>query len=142
MDRGVRPMGLWSMLMTLSRYSSPSRAVCFPGRHFIRFRSAPSRLNKISFTSEDFPDPDTPVTQVSVPRGMSTSMPRRLFSAAPRTVSSFPPPRRRVSGTAIYRFPLRYCPVRDAGSAATSSGVPAAMIRPPWTPAPGPTSMI
>ena len=85
LERGVRPMGLWSMLMTLSRYSSPSMRSCLPGRTFTRFRSAPSFLYRISLTREDFPLPDTPVTQVKVPRGMATSTWRRLFSAAPNT---------------------------------------------------------
>ena len=93
-------------------------------------------------TREDFPEPLTPVTQVRVPRGMVTSMSFKLFSAAPRMVRLWPFPARRALGTAMYRFPDRYWPVRDAGFAMTSSGVPAATIWPPWTPAPGPTSMI
>ena len=43
-ERGVRPMGLWSMQMTLSRFSSPSMARCFPACAFMRLRSAPSFL--------------------------------------------------------------------------------------------------
>ena len=85
LDRGVRPMGDWSMLITLSRNSSPSMRSCLPARVLVRFRSAPSFLNRISFTSEDFPEPDTPVTQVKVPNGKATSTRRRLCSAAPKT---------------------------------------------------------
>ena len=92
-------------------------------------------------TRELLPLPLTPVTQVKVPKGMDTSMSFRLFSAAPRTVRTWPLPSRRVSGTAMYRLPERYWPVREAGFAMTSSGVPAATIWPPWIPAPGPTSM-
>ena len=95
----------------------------------------------ISLTREDFPDPDTPVTQVKVPRGTDTSICRRLFSAAPRTVRNSPLPGRRFSGTGMDLLPLKYWPVRLLGLAMTSSGVPAAMTCPPWAPAPGPMSM-
>ena len=90
----------------------------------------------------DLPEPDTPVTQVKVPSGMDTSIFFRLFSAAPCTVSQFPFPLRRTGGTGTFFLRARYSPVRDLGLAATSSGVPAATISPPWIPAPGPTSMI
>ena len=100
-------MGDWSMSMTLSRNSSPSMPACFPGRVLARFRSAASRLNRISLTREDLPEPDTPVTQVKVPRGMDTSTPRRLFSAAPRMVRKFPLPLRRSVGTGILLRPDR-----------------------------------
>jgi len=36
-------------------------------------------------TSDDFPDPDTPVKTVSLRLGMSREMSSRLFSLAPRT---------------------------------------------------------
>ena len=108
MDRGVRPMGLWSMSTTLSRYSIPSIRSHLPGWTFIRFSSTPSFLNRISFTKELLPLPDTPVTTVKVPRGNSTSMCRRLFSAAPMTFRLLPLPGRRVSGTGILFLPERY----------------------------------
>jgi hypothetical protein len=34
---------------------------------------------------EDFPEPDTPVKTTNAFRGMSTSIPRKLFCRAPRT---------------------------------------------------------
>src|SRR6478735_5490735 len=44
----------------------------------------------MSFTSVDFPDPLTPVTAVSVPSGMATSMFFRLLARAPLiTISPF-----------------------------------------------------
>ena len=92
-------------------------------------------------TSELFPLPDTPVMQVNVPKGISTSISFRLCSAAPYTTSLWPLPFRRTAGTGIDRLPDRYCPVRELGSAMTSSGVPAATTRPPLLPAPGPMSM-
>ena len=39
----------------------------------------------VSKTSDDLPEPDTPVTTVSLRLGMSTDTSRRLFSRAPRT---------------------------------------------------------
>ncbi|MPN43956.1 hypothetical protein SDC9_191517 [bioreactor metagenome] len=138
----MRPIGLWSMSIILSRYSSPSMALCFPGRVFMRFKSAPSFLKIISFTSDDLPLPDTPVTQVNVPSGIETSIFLRLFSFAPSTVRNFPFPFLCVLGVIIFFFPERYSPVSDLGFAAISSGVPAATISPPWMPAPGPTSII
>ena len=64
---------------------------------------------------ELLPLPDTPVTTVKVPRGNSTSIWRRLFSAAPMTFKHLPFPGRRVSGTGILFLPDRYWPVRLAG---------------------------
>ena len=48
-------------------------------------------------TREDLPDPDTPVTQTNLPRGISTSICFRLCSAAPRTVR-YPVGFRRFAG--------------------------------------------
>src|SRR5690606_10669296 len=45
----------------------------------------------VSKASDDFPDPDTPVTTTSAPRGRSTSIPFRLCSEAPRTDRTFTP---------------------------------------------------
>src|SRR6185312_10084392 len=44
----------------------------------------------MSLTSDDLPDPDTPVTAVNVPSGNATSTLRRLCSRAPSTTSSRP----------------------------------------------------
>ena len=95
------------MLMTLSKNSSPSMALCFPARFLARFRSAESFLYKISLTREDFPEPDTPVTQVKVPSGIDTSTSRRLFSAAPRMVSTPPLPFLLSLGTGMLIRPER-----------------------------------
>ena len=124
-------MGLWSMFTTLSRYSMPSIRSHLPGRTFIRISSAPKRLNSTSFTRELLPLPDTPVTTVKVPSGNSTSMWRRLFSAAPTTFKILPLPGRRTVGTSIFFLPERYWPVRLLGLAITSAGVPAATTCPP-----------
>ena len=55
---------------------------------------------------ELFPDPETPVTQVMIPRGIFTSIFFRLFSLAPCTVSQ-PAGTRRSDGTGIRFRPLR-----------------------------------
>mgnify|MGYP002513170800 CR=1 FL=1 len=47
-----------------------------------------------------------------------------------RNLKNLPFPARRAEGTGIFLTPERYCPVRDRGSAMTSSGVPAATISP------------
>ena len=48
----------------------------------------------------------------------------------------------RTVGTAIFFLPDKYWPVNDSGFLAMSFAVPSAMILPPCTPAPTPTSMI
>src|SRR2546425_8810348 len=81
-DRGVRPIGDWSTRTTSASASHPSSArtsptgsprccfaVCAP------WRRASSWRYSTSCTSVDFPDPETPVTAVSVPSGMRASTP-------------------------------------------------------------------
>jgi hypothetical protein len=80
----------------------------------------------MSFTSVDFPEPDTPVTQVNVPSGMRTGIALRLCSRAPWMVRNLPVPVRRVAGTGIERSRDRYRPVSDFWSAMISAGVPVA----------------
>mgnify|MGYP002508227968 CR=1 FL=1 len=48
--------------------------------------------HKISLTRELFPEPDTPVTHVITPNGISTLIFFRLFSLAPFTVRKLPDP--------------------------------------------------
>jgi len=55
----------------------------------------------------DLPEPETPVTQVKVPKGMDAVTPRRLLARALWTVSFLPLPLRRLAGTPILRVPLR-----------------------------------
>ena len=43
-ERGVRPIGDWSILMTLSNWSSPWISLCLPGMVLARFRSLASCL--------------------------------------------------------------------------------------------------
>jgi hypothetical protein len=62
----------------------------------------------MSFTSVDFPDPETPVTATSVPSGIEASIWRKLLARAPRTTSAAPLPRREISGTGMRRRPDKY----------------------------------
>ena len=91
--RGVRPIGDWSITITLSSESMPSIAVNVPvaetalpassssvGEPASRRRSSGSSTSP---TSELLPLPDTPVTQTSWPSGISTSMPVRLLCRTP-----------------------------------------------------------
>ena len=141
-ERGVLPIGDWSMFITLSRCSMPSNFLCLPAFLRARLREFASFLYSISFTSELFPEPDTPVTHTNLPSGISTFTFLRLFSSAPFIYRKFPLPSRLFSGTGIIILPLRYWPVMLFLFFIISLAVPSATISPPWTPAPGPISTI
>ena len=113
---------------------------CAPARVFAPFSSAASFLYRISLTNEDLPEPETPVTQVSVPSGIVKSVCLRLFTAQPLTVMLLPLPLRRISGTGMNFLPERYCPVMDLSLLSSSSIVPSNTTSPPLRPAPGPIS--
>ena len=133
-------MGDWSIPMTLSTHSIPCTSSHWPGRLRAPFMAAARVLYRISFTRVDLPEPDTPVTQIILPRGKSTVMSRRLFSRALTTRRNLPLPSRRCWGTSTYLRPDRYCPVMLRLDLQISATLPAATISPPCTPAPGPTS--
>mgnify|MGYP001214266515 CR=1 FL=1 len=79
----------------------------------------------VSLTNVLFPLPETPVTQVKVPRVISMSMSLRLLARAPLTERiCLLCPLRRSAGIGICRICVRYCPVKLSGAAITSSGVP------------------
>ncbi len=91
--------------------------------------------------SVDLPPPETPVTQVNVPSGISAVTFFRLLPRAPEILSIRPfCGLRRFGGTGTESSPVRYLPVSEFLSPITSAGVPCATISPPWMPAPGPTS--
>ena len=60
---------------------------------------------RMSFTSVDFPEPETPVTAVKTPSGKRTVRFLRLFSLAPTTVRNFPFPARLEAGRSIASRP-------------------------------------
>ena len=124
-DRGVRPIGDWSMSTTLSRCSSPSMRSWSPGLTLVApFRSRASASRMISLTSELLPDPDTPVTHTNLPSGRPTVMFARLLCRAPTTVSqlSLPAsvvdaraagdcrvgPARRLASAVVFLFPIPF----------------------------------
>ena len=76
----MRPIGDWSMSMTLSRCCAPSIRSWAPGRSCARWSIWASARYRMSLTRVDLPEPDTPVTQVKVPSGIFTLMPFRLCS--------------------------------------------------------------
>ncbi len=86
------------------------------------------------------PEPLTPVTQVRTPSGISTSIPLRLCSAAPRMRSFWPAGLRRAAGSGIASSSRRYLAVSDRGSCISASRLPEKITRPPWSPAPRPMS--
>ena len=77
-----------------------------------------------SCTSVLLPDPLTPVTAVSSPSGISTSMSFRLCSLAPSTFSFWFVGLRRTAGTGIASSSRRYLAVSDRGSCSSASSVP------------------
>ncbi len=127
--------------MTRSTRSSPRISSCGAGLRLLLFRRSATALYKVSLTSVDLPEPDTPVTQVISPTGIDASTFLRLLPVAPTIViCRSGSAATRSSGTSIWRLPDRYWPVSDSGLAITSSGVPATTTLPPCTPAPGPRS--
>src|SRR5919204_5736557 len=97
--RGVRPIGFWSLSITLSRCSIPERALYAPGDSRDPYNARDSAGYRMRFTSVDLPAPDTPVTAITQPSGKSTSTSFRLLAAAPIRRRLFPLPRRRCDGT-------------------------------------------
>lgn len=134
-------MGDWSTCTTLSTRSSPSTRVCRPGTFRAPLSSRARCVYRMSFTSVDLPEPETPVTAVSTPSGKDTSMSWRLFSRAPCTVSlRLWSAGRRTSGSGISFLPDRYWPVIDSALSSSSFKGPLCTTLPPCSPAPGPMS--
>ena len=89
-------------------------------------------LNSVSIRKVDLPPPDTPVTAVKVPSGMSAVTFFRLLPRAPTILMRrFFFISRRDGGTGISSSPDRYFPVMEFGLAMTSRGVPWAITWPP-----------
>ena len=72
-------------------------------------------LNSVSIRKVDLPPPETPVTAVKVPSGISAVTSFRLLPRAPTTLMRRPfLPGRRAAGVAISSSPDRYLPVIEA----------------------------
>ena len=160
-ERGVLPMGSWSTITSWRKDFRPVRlwnaglpplattsVASLPWRPSFFFEIANWAAGATkSVMSVLFPAPETPQTTESRPVGKATSKCLRLRSEACFTRihsvgASLPAMARRVprSGCGIADF--SDWPVTDAGLASRSWAVPSAMMRPPWTPAPGPRSMM
>lgn len=95
-ERALPPTCRWSMTIAVVRFSITSAS----GRSYlgIRLRTKAGRVSfscrwdstaRVSNTTEDFPDPETPVKTVSFLFGMRRSTPLRLFCrASPSTMKS------------------------------------------------------
>lgn len=79
LERGVLPIGDWSILIILSIFSNPFTPLHFPGFSFAPLISLAILLYKTSFTKVDLPEPETPVTQVNTPSGILTFISFKLF---------------------------------------------------------------
>ena len=111
--------------MILSICFIPFIPLHFPGFSFEPFSSFAIVLYNISFTNVDFPDPDTPVTQLNTPNGNLTLIFFKLFSVAPCTsitldLACF----LLFLGTGICSLPLKYLPVIEFSTSFISSAVP------------------
>ena len=62
----------------------------FPGFSLDPFNSFAMLLYKTSFIRVDFPDPETPVTQLNTPSGILTFTSFKLFCDAPIISIDFP----------------------------------------------------
>ena len=106
-ERGVRPMGDWSMSMTLSIWSMPSISRYGPTTRAEWCTALVSAGAMVSVTSELFPEPETPVTTVRVPNSILAVTFLRLLADAPRTVRAPRLGERRAAGSSIIRAPVR-----------------------------------
>ena len=137
------PMGVASMSFTRPMPGADTSST-WAGRgcFWIAASRAGTRLSRISVV---LPEPETPVTTVSRPLGMSASRGFTVWMApvdrwmVPKSKSS-PQGHRGRSG--LGASCLRKGPMREAGSSASSFTVPWASTRPPSAPAPGPISTI
>lgn len=65
LERGVLPIGDWSIFIILSIFSSPFTSLHFPAFIFEPFNSFAIDLYNTSFTKVLFPEPETPVTHIN-----------------------------------------------------------------------------
>ena len=96
------------MWITLSINSKPSIDLYAPTCSEVRMSLLDKSGNSTSLMRVDFPEPDTPVTQVNVPSGIDTAMFFKLCSLTPlmRRLCEFPV--RRLSGIAMVKVPAKY----------------------------------
>ena len=83
LDLGVLPMGDWSTSISLFIFSIP--LILLKGKNcFLELYSSFFRyVDRVPCINDDFPLPDTPVTQTIHPRGIDKSTFLKLFPIAP-----------------------------------------------------------
>ena len=87
----MRPIGDWSMSITLSRYSRPVTFSCAAGEDAGAVEVARGGgVERVDGEASTCPSRETPVTQVKVPSGIVAVTFLRLLAVAPWTVSFLP----------------------------------------------------
>ena len=98
--------------------------------------------NNVWLIKVDFPDPETPVIQTRFPKGIFKSTFFKLFPVQPEiSINSFELIEWLFS-ISIFLFPEIYSPVNDLSSLTNLLKGPEKQTAPPWTPAPGPISIM
>ena len=135
-ERGVLPMGDWSMTTRRLKCSVPCTR---RGISFFPERACLTAGMRQSRTRVDFPEPEGPEMQVNVPTGIFRVTLLRLCLSAPvRTRRSAGAVLRPEAG--MLRLPESHSPVGLPAFSSISAREPCARIRPPLVPAPGPMS--
>ena len=116
--------------MTLSKYSMPLIYLHFAGITLEEFILELTVLNKVSITSVDLPPPDTPVTQVKVPKGKEILIFFKLFPDASIISRNNPLPFFLILGISTFFSPDKYLPVIDFGDLLISFELPSATTKP------------
>ena len=106
-ERGVLPIGLWSISITLSKNSSPFIVSQGAGVCFAPFNRIDAVLKRVSIVNVDLPPPETPVTQTNFPKGNSALIFFKLLPVALTTEMFFPFPLLLSLGKGIANFPLK-----------------------------------
>ena len=91
-DLGVLPIGDWSISIILSTSSVPLNPLNGFGilRDLLLFKVKFKALYNVCKTSVDLPDPETPVTQVKLPRGIFKFTLSKLLPVAPVISKNLP----------------------------------------------------
>ena len=105
LERGVRPIGDWSIMMALSTCSRPLRLECFPATVSALWRWRCTAGANNPETSQDFPEPETTVTAVIKPIGNLALRDWRLLCCAPLIEIHFLLGLVRFSGVVIVLLP-------------------------------------
>lgn len=138
--RGVRPMGLWSICMTLSICSSPVIFLYLSGWMVSLYTWRCSMGYRVSLMSVLLPEPETPDTPMNILSGNSAFTFLRLLPWQPVSLIVFSVQGLLCAGISILIFSAKYCAVMVSDNR-NSWSVPWATISPPCTPALGPISM-